>query len=280
MLRPRLLPGCADDLQITKMKQFIQDFLWKCFFQKKRKLNEFPSDFADWEIDIIKRVRPYTMTSNERLQGLIQSVKYIVENDIPGDIVECGVWKGGSMMAAALTLQLFGDTSRKLWLYDTYEGMTSPSDEDVSFENHSASDLMSKYAKRKHESEFWAIGLIEEVQKNLGSTAYPEDATLFIRGDVLDTIPRIIPERIALLRLDTDWYASTKHEMVHLYPRLVEKGVLIVDDYGYWRGSQKAIDEYFEHKNHRILLCRLDETGRVGLKTMDCSLGSIPGNEN
>jgi hypothetical protein len=114
----------------------------------------------------------------------------------------------------------------------------------------------------------------------LGSTAYPEDATLFIRGDVLDTIPRIIPERIALLRLDTDWYASTKHEMVHLYPRLVEKGVLIVDDYGYWRGSQKAIDEYFEHKNHRILLCRLDETGRVGLKTMDCSLGSIPGNEN
>jgi hypothetical protein len=128
--------------------------LWKCFSQKKRKLNEFPSDFADWEIDIIKRVRPYTMTSNERLQGLIQSVKYIVENDIPGDIVECGVWKGGSMMAAALTLQLFGDTSRKLWLYDTNEGMTSPSDEDVSFENHSASDLMSKYAKRKHESEF------------------------------------------------------------------------------------------------------------------------------
>jgi hypothetical protein len=85
-------------------------------------------------------------------------------------------------------------------------------------------------------------------------------------GKVEDTIPADIPEKIALLRLDTDWYESTKHELIHLFPRLQKGGVLIIDDYGFWKGARKAVDEYFAENNIQILLNRIDDTGRMAIK--------------
>jgi len=99
------------------------------------------------------------------------------------------------------------------------------------------------------------------------STGYPEDQVIFIKGRVEDTIPQTVPEQIALLRLDTDWYESTYHELIHLYPRLVNRGILILDDYGYWQGARKAVDTYFQENKVGMYLHRVDESARIGVKT-------------
>lgn len=226
----------------------------------------FSPDFEDFHINIINKVRPYTMTSNERLYGLIEAVKYVVKNNIEGDIVECGVWKGGSMMAIAETLKQLGDKNRHLFLYDTFAGMTAPTEEDVDQLKRDASTQLKNDINNKTESVVWAYSGLEEVKENIQKIQYPSNNIHFIEGDILQTIPAKISDKIALLRLDTDWYESTKHEMIHLFPLLIQKGVLIIDDYGFWKGSRKAVDEYIESNNISILLNRMDETGRIAIK--------------
>jgi hypothetical protein len=88
-----------------------------------------------------------------------------------------------------------------------------------------------------------------------------------IAGKVEETLPEHAPESIALLRLDTDWYESTRHELEHLFPRVVAGGVLLLDDYGHWKGSRKAVDEYFAAQGITMLLNRVDYTGRLGIVT-------------
>jgi hypothetical protein len=215
---------------------------------------------------MIAAVQPYTLTTPERIIALTRAVEYVVEREIAGDIVECGVWKGGSMMAAALTLQRLGDLERSLYLFDTYEGMSAPTDEDVaSFDGRSAAQLMA--GSDTDASAAWWAASLQEVKSNLDSTGFPGSRAHFIKGMVEDTIPEAAPRSISLLRLDTDWYESTRHELLHLYPRLSPSGVLIIDDYGFWKGSRKATDEYFSGKVGRPLLQRIDSTGRLAIKT-------------
>jgi hypothetical protein len=205
------------------------------------------------------------MTGTERLFGLIEAVKYVVQNQIDGAFVECGVWKGGSMLAAIETLVYLNDLSRQLYLYDTFEGMSAPTKEDVSCNNQEA-DRMLQSDTNKQTNLVWAYSTIEEVKKTITLSPYPSEKIHYVKGKVEDTLPASIPDQIALLRLDTDWYESTKHELVHLYPKLVKGGVLIVDDYGYWKGAKKAVDEYFQQNKIPILLNRMDETGRIAVK--------------
>jgi O-methyltransferase len=232
----------------------------------KNETPAYPADFEPFHIEIIEKVRPYTMTSVERLFALIEAVKYVVHNNIEGSIVECGVWKGGSMMAVAETLKKLNATHYPLFLYDTYAGMTAPTDHDKAYNKESAADLLGKDLAIKEESVVWAFSTIEEVKANISKTQYPQNNIRFIEGDVLKTIPAADPGQIALLRLDTDWYESTKHEMEQLYPKLNKSGVLIIDDYGYWKGSRKAVDEYLEANNISIMLNRIDDTGRAAIK--------------
>jgi len=220
-----------------------------------------PADFGPEEIAIIRAVQPFTMTSPERIFALIQAVRYIQKRTIPGSIVECGVWKGGSMATTARALLEKNDVSRDLYLFDTFEGMTDPSSKDVDYSGVSASQVLIRDLGFK-----CANAPLAEVKKLLYGTGYPSERIHFIPGKVEDTIPASAPESIALLRLDTDWYESTKHELVHLFPRLAAGGVLIIDDYGHWRGSRLACDEYFEQNRIPILLNRIDFTGRIALK--------------
>lgn len=239
---------------------------FKVLFGLDHQPTSFPPDFEAIHHTIINKVRPYTMTSPERLYGLIESVQYVVKHQIKGAMVECGVWKGGSMMAIAETLLALGDTSRDLYLYDTFEGMTAPTDADIDQLNRDAASQLKQDANKKSESVVWAYSGLDEVKKNIARTGYPADKIHFVQGDILKTIPQTLPGQTALLRLDTDWYESTKHEMEHLYPLLVSKGVLIIDDYGFWKGSRKAVDEYLEAHQIGILLHRMDETGRSAIK--------------
>jgi O-methyltransferase len=239
---------------------------FKVLFGLEAKQSPYPLDFEPFHIQIIEKVRPYTMTSNERLFGLIEAVKYVIQHNIPGDFVECGVWKGGSMMAIAETLLQLGVNNRQLYLYDTFSGMTPPTEEDKDSLNRNAADQLQNEANNKSESVVWAYSTLDEVKKNLANVAYPSANIHFIEGDILQTIPKHIPDQIALLRLDTDWYASTRHEMIHLYPLLNKNGVLIIDDYGFWKGSRQAVDEYITEQNIQILLNRMDDTGRIAIK--------------
>ena len=219
---------------------------------------------------IIDRVRPFTMTSDERLQALIDAVRYCVRRGIHGAFAECGVWRGGSVLAMVLTLQEEGDEAREIHLFDTFEGMTAPTEHDVSALDPPA--LETWQAAQEGEERPWSelfhheIYGEEQVRETLLATGYPSANLKLVRGPVEDTLPRHAPAELALLRLDTDWYESTRHELQHLYPRLAAGGVLIIDDYGHWDGARRAVDEYFERQAAPLLLNRIDYTGRIAVK--------------
>lgn len=225
----------------------------------------FSEDIPAPSVQTYLKVRSYTMTSPERIFSLCDAVTYIQENKIEGDIVECGVWKGGSMMAVADTLLRLKETGRHLHLFDTFEGMAPPTENDVDIGGVKAEQLLQSSDKAQEDSVWCRAGL-DSVKSAVGSIGYPTDKIHYIQGMVEHTIPHHAPEKIALLRLDTDWYESTRHEMEHLFPRLVKGGVLIIDDYGHWQGARKAVDEYISQHGIRIMLNRIDYTGRIAVK--------------
>lgn len=211
-------------------------------------------------------VRPHTLSTKECLYSLYTATVYISESCIPGDVVECGVWKGGCAMMAALTLKARGDSSRRLVLYDTYEGMPSATDKDVDWQQVSARELVTEQAhNRAH--PVWCRATLDQAQRNVWSTGYPKERIVFVKGKVEETIPaHELPDRIAILRLDTDWFESTYHALRHLFPRLSTHGVLIINDYGHWKGAREAVDRYFQEQDVHMLLHRTDYSERIGLK--------------
>jgi O-methyltransferase len=207
-----------------------------------------------------------TMTSVERMHALWAATNHVLKTGISGDIVECGVWRGGSMMMVAKTLLQSRDTKRRLWLYDTYDGMTEPTAVDIqAMSGETARDVLESNPK-DNENPFWAFAQRDTVESNMQSTGYPVRNMRFVEGPVEETLPEQAPDIIALLRLDTDWYESTKHELEQLWPRLQSGGILIVDDYGYWKGARKAVDEYFAKIPDAPYLARIDFTGRIAVK--------------
>ncbi|HLF75973.1 MAG TPA: TylF/MycF/NovP-related O-methyltransferase [Dehalococcoidia bacterium] len=227
---------------------------------------DFPVDFDEETKALIKQVEPYTMTSPEKILALREALKYIVRSKIPGDIVECGVWRGGSIIVAAHTLLGLGHTSMHMHLYDTFEGMTKPTEVDVDFAGLSALEDWDQ--NRLNPFYAPARAPIDEVKSLVFATGYPQENFHFIKGPVEQTLPKEAPRQIALLRLDTDWYESTKHELVHLYPLLSPGGVLILDDYGHFEGARKAADEYFQEQGINVLLNRIDYSGRLAIKPL------------
>jgi hypothetical protein len=205
------------------------------------------------------------MTSPERMYSLYKAVKYVVQAKLEGDFVECGVWKGGSAMVIAYTLKALRVTDKNIFLYDTFEGMSEPTEFDMKNSTGDQTHVRKYWEEQQKDGiNEWCYSSLDEVRSNLERTGYPMKQIHTVKGKVEDSIPKTIPKKISLLRLDTDWYESTKHELIYLYPILSEKGVLIIDDYGSWAGAKKAIDEYFI--NIPILLNRVDSTGRIAVK--------------
>jgi O-methyltransferase len=220
--------------------------------------------------DIWTSCEPYTMTSFERGLALFRSIRYLHQNSFPGDIVECGVWRGGSTMIAMHALRLFGMHDRRVWLFDTFEGMTEPAAVDVDCHGRSAEQLLEQTAERKTSDYMWALAPLDEVKRNIAQVGYDPGLVEFVVGDVRKTLAGSSVNDIALLRLDTDFYDSTKTELELLYPRLRERGVLIIDDFGHWQGARRAVDEYFDLEARlgrgRPYLHYIDYTGRLAIK--------------
>ena len=229
----------------------------------RRRRQSMPPDLDDDARAIVETVAPFTMTSPERLMALRDAVRHVCRHGIEGDVVECGVLRGGSMMAAAMTLLELGE-HRRLHLFDTFEGMPPPSDIDRDITGIAAGGLLASEDRRTGDT--WAWSPLEDVRQNLFSTGYPPELVRFVEGRVEETIPEQAPEQIAVLRLDTDWYESTRHELHHLFPRLAVGGVLIIDDYGHWQGARRAVDEYLVATGAKLFLSRIDYTGRLAVK--------------
>ena len=164
------------------------------------------------------------------------------------------------MMMSALSLKQMGVTDRQIYMYDTYAGMAEPTEKDGT----EATSGWRNNQKPSHND--WCYSPLDEVRRNMAATRYPADKVLFIQGKVEDTIPQTIPDQIALLRLDTDWYTSTRHELCHLFPRLSRNGVLLLDDYGHWAGARDAVNGYLETNNIPLMLQRIDYSGRLAIK--------------
>jgi hypothetical protein len=172
------------------------------------------------------------------------------------------VWRGGSMQAVARTLLESGEASRDLYLFDTFEGMTKPTKHDVRHDGQSAAEMLKTKGRR---SRAWAVASLDDVKRGFADVPYPSDKIHYVKGPVEKTIPGALPDTIAILRLDTDWYESTRHELAHAYERLSPGGILIVDDYGHWGGSRKAVDEFLDQLDEPLLLNRLSQ-GRIAVK--------------
>ncbi len=187
------------------------------------------------EDDLIASLDNYTKTSRERRQAMVAGLALIDFTAVPGDVVECGVWRGGNIILARKFCP-----GRVVWAYDTFEGMTPAGPEDFTRRGMSAVQRASIKPGK------WQSVSQKQVTVNLLEFGVYDEAKLrFVAGDVCETLKVSVPTKIALLRLDTDWYASTKMELEVLYPLLSPGGVLIVDDYGHWQGCKKAVDKYF-----------------------------------
>jgi O-methyltransferase len=225
----------------------------------RKKYHDVPSEFHD---DYLK-VRSATMVNAARSYALWEAVRYVCGRGIAGSYVECGVWKGGQSMLAALAFSRH-DRYPYLELYDTFAGMSEPTERDI--RSKDAKPALEQWAARQAtDHNAWAYASLEEVKANMAGTGYPTEKIRYHVGMVEHTLMESLPERISILRLDTDWYESTKIEMEMLFPRISSGGVLIVDDYGYWQGAKTAVDEYLAREGVALYLARIDRTGRVAV---------------
>jgi hypothetical protein len=203
-----------------------------------------PSEFSK----LYRQVRGHTMCSVARLRGLHEGVKLVVEEHLDGDVVECGCARGGSAALMALTLRQLGER-RNLWLFDTFEGLPAPTADDPDYE---IAELFTGSCK----------GQLDEVRELFRERGVAEGVQ-FVKGLFQDTIPGSAIERIALLHIDGDWYESVKVCLETLYDKVVPGGIIQFDDYGYWKGARKAVDEFFLKRGLRVEMTRLDYSGRA-----------------
>jgi hypothetical protein len=263
------------------LKKIIRRFLLFFNLEVSRIKSPYHQDMNEEFIKIYEECERFTTTPIERMFVLYKLVKHIVKNKIPGDFVECGVWQGGSCMLMAKTLLLLGDTQRKIYLYDTFDGYSEPTSKDIEIisgkpvnevlEDKAAIMFYHEYHQKdvvedKSNDIKWCYAPIDVVKKNLGSTGYPQENIIFVEGKVEDTIPKTIPDQIALMRLDTNWYESTKHELTFMYPIIVKHGVICFNDYGHFQGAQDAYKEYWEENKIESCLIRTDYANRVAIK--------------
>lgn len=190
--------------------------------------------------EVFARVAPFTKSGPERLTSMAEALLAIEREEIIGDVVECGVWRGGNVMMARILAP-----GRTCWAYDTYDGMTEPDTElDIKPDGSRAID---RYRAKAEIGQRWNAVSMREVQEHFVSIGLDYQQVHFVEGPIELSLDIVSPMRISILRLDVDWYLPTKVAMEKLYSRLSPRGFLIVDDYGHWMGCRKAVDDYFGH---------------------------------
>jgi O-methyltransferase len=260
-------------LKIIKrtIRELIKKTGWELVKSSVLTLNadDIPTNYPESYKDIFYKVQPYTMTTAQRIFAICNAIDYLVKHKIEGDIVGCGVWRGGVIMAGIETLQKSNDTGRQIYLYDTFEGMTTPSHHyDIKSGGNTGVGKTAEelYKNATTDDYVFCYSSLDEVKQNIGALNYPSERVHYIKGLVEDTIPTVLPEKISLLYFSIGFYKPVLHTLEHLYPRLVPGGVIVISDYGDWEGTKKAVDEFIENHKIPLLLNRIDNTGRIGVK--------------
>ena len=204
------------------------------------------------------------------------AILYILKNNIDGAIVECGVESGSYEYIWIQELQN-QRKERDIYMYDTFAGLTQPGNEDYNLINYASGiwnipeQVLKTWKDKKINEEIndWCNCPLEKVKSRLNSTGYSQNKLHYIVGDVLETLKNEsnIPEKIAILRLDTDWYESSKFELIKLYDNVVDGGLVIFDDYYFWNGQKKATDEFFKERGINLIINKLNEKTGAMIKT-------------
>jgi O-methyltransferase len=227
------------------------------------------SDLSKKDLEYISLIKEnnLSMTSIDNLSATALASQYVIKKNIPGDFMECGVWRGGHSILAALYFL----NKRKIFMLDTFTGMTMPASNDKRSLDGTPALVTYESKNELEDGVDWCYASIENVKKNfqiLGINAEEHESSLvFLKGkaeEVLKDRETNLPERISVLRLDTDWYESTKVELEVLWDKISIGGIIIIDDYGYWQGCREAVDEYFSDK--KILLLPIDCNARLMVK--------------
>ena len=211
------------------------------------------------------RAKRYTMTNPIRCRRLWDSCKQVLDQNVPGCFVECGVWKGGSSAIMALAIKNVGQ-ERHLHLFDSFEGLPEPTEKD--------GDYAATYSGGRNQGKLATVnqcraGLDAVRHLIIDDIKMPQELAHFHVGWFQNTIPADVGQlgSIALLRLDGDWYDSTKICLEHLYPLLSPGGIVILDDYYCWEGCRKATDEYRQKNNINCLIHQIDVDACFWVKT-------------
>jgi len=247
------------------IKKIIKNFL-KFFNLKLVRI----SNNQNFPIEAKKEIKEYvnisskfSMTGEKRMYLLSQAILNVKINNLEGDFVECGVWQGGNILLYSI-LNNYYNLKKQIFAYDTFDGMPPPQKNDITYYGTSAEKLMNMIEKKDGKNDIHCLASLNLVKKNILKYSNLNNIK-FIEGEVEKTLlyEENLPKKISILRLDTDFYSSTKKELEILYPRLVSGGVCIVDDYGYWRGARQAVDEYFGNQKWLHIV---DETCRYLIK--------------
>ena len=185
------------------------------------------------------------------------AVNYILQNNIEGCIIECGV-ESGNFEHIWINELMKNKTVRDIYLFDTFGGLVEPTEYDYTCKDAKLYQMNKDEVYRTwknhviHENvNGWCYTPLDKVKTRLNSTGYPQNNLHYVVGDVMETLKdkSQIPEKIAILRLDTDWYESSKYELEQMYDNVVTGGVIIFDDYYHWDGQRRATDDFFKSKN-------------------------------
>lgn len=247
------------------IKKIIRSFFYFFNYEITKISNEisFPTEIDEANKKLIEECMPFSMTGPKRMIALNFCLKNILDNKVDGDFVECGVWRGGNLI---LVQKIFNKhfSNKSIYGYDTFEGMSEPTEFDVDHRNKLAKTLLEKSNKKNDTLNIWAYVNKETVIKNINQNLSNNKIKL-IKGKVEQTlkINENLPKKISILRLDTDWYESTKIELEILYPLLERNGFLIIDDYGHFKGARKAVDEYFGKFEKKPYLHIVDYSCRI-----------------
>jgi len=222
-----------------------------------RKNENYIAEISTKESAILNDIKDYTMTSVPSQWSLIQSINHVIRNNVEGSFVECGIFRGGNIILMSKLLEEH-KVEKNIFAYDTFQGMPLPGRDDFDLRGNSSIDKFLKVRNSENEGSQWCYCNIEDVKNNIKkfNINYLKNIN-FIKGKVEETLLDIknLPKKISLLRLDTDFYSSTKIELNILFPLLEKNGILIVDDYGHFMGAKKAVDEFFYEKKtwfHRV----------------------------
>ena len=260
------------------LKDVLKKVIDKSGYEIQRKHSLLGYDLEDEANELILRIRPNTMLSRERLVTLYQQVVHCERNDLAGDFVECGVWKGGSVGLMALANLKTGKSRRHIHLYDSFSEICEP---DGKVDGARAVEEVRAWSKDGGVSGklvpvagFYDLlggpgtleGNRELLEKKIG---YDPAFLHYHKGWFQDTLPATAKQvsQIAILRLDGDWYASTKVCLDYLYSKVVKDGFVIIDDYGAYDGCRKAVDEFRASQKINGYLHHIDKVARYWNKS-------------